>query len=91
MPLYEYQCSQCGKRFDVLQSIAADPLDKCIHCQGRVQKLVSAPSFQFKGGGFYITDYKQRPDAPAKTDAAADAAAPVAKKEAKERPDAGTR
>ena len=69
MPIYEYKCSKCGKIFERLQSVAAAPLRKCIYCQGRVEKIISQSSFQFKGSGWYITDYKKKgakSDAPAK-------------------------
>ena len=59
MPIYEYRCSKCGKTFEALQSITADPIGKCIHCQGKTKKIVSLSSFQFKGKGWYITDYKK--------------------------------
>ena len=58
MPLYEYQCEKCGKKFEVLQKINSEPLSECIHCRGPVKKLISVSSFQFKGSGWYITDYK---------------------------------
>jgi len=60
MPLYEYKCKKCHETFDVLQSINADPLEECIHCKGRVEKLISVSSFQLKGSGWYITDYKNK-------------------------------
>ena len=57
MPLYEYQCDQCGHRFEKIQKFS-DPLeDKCPTCGGPVHKLMSSPAIQFKGSGFYITDY----------------------------------
>ena len=57
MPLYEYQCDQCGHRFEKIQKFS-DPLeDKCPKCGGPVHKLMSSPAIQFKGSGFYITDY----------------------------------
>ncbi|MBN2398833.1 MAG: zinc ribbon domain-containing protein [Candidatus Aminicenantes bacterium] len=59
MPIYEYRCLKCGKTFEVLQSIAAHPIAKCIYCQGKTKKIVSLSSFQFKGNGWYITDYKK--------------------------------
>jgi len=59
MPIYEYRCSKCGKTFEALQSISAEPIRKCIHCQGKTKKIVSLSSFQFKGKGWYITDYKK--------------------------------
>lgn len=66
MPLYEYRCSKCGAVFEVLQKINDPPLKKCIHCQGSVKKLLSPPALQFKGNGWYVTDYsskdKQPPD-----------------------------
>jgi len=59
MPIYEYRCSKCGKTFEALQSISAAPMAKCIYCQGKTKKIVSLSSFQFKGNGWYITDYKK--------------------------------
>jgi putative FmdB family regulatory protein len=57
MPLYEYQCDACGHRFEKIQKFS-DPLeDTCPKCAGHVHKLVSSPAIQFKGSGFYITDY----------------------------------
>jgi putative FmdB family regulatory protein len=60
MPLYEYRCKGCNKIFEVLQKIDAEPLSECIHCGEPVEKLVSVSSFQFKGSGWYITDYKNK-------------------------------
>ncbi len=60
MPIYEYRCSKCGKTFEILQSISSDPVSKCIYCQGRTKKVISLSSFQFKGKGWYITDYKNK-------------------------------
>ena len=57
MPLYEYECDACGHRFEKIQKFS-DPLeDKCPKCGGHVHKLISSPAIQFKGSGFYITDY----------------------------------
>lgn len=59
MPTYEYECKSCGQRFDVYQSITADPLTECKACGGRVERLISAGGgLLFKGSGFYITDYR---------------------------------
>ncbi|MGD2085069.1 MAG: zinc ribbon domain-containing protein [Candidatus Aminicenantes bacterium] len=58
MPLYEYKCNECNKVFEVLQKMTADPLKKCIYCNGDVKKIISSTSFQFKGSGWYVTDYK---------------------------------
>jgi putative FmdB family regulatory protein len=57
MPLYEYECDVCGHRFEKIQKFS-DPLeDTCPKCGGPVHKLMSSPAIQFKGSGFYITDY----------------------------------
>ena len=72
MPIYEYRCSKCGKTFEALQSISAEPITKCSHCHGKTKKIVSRSSFQLKGKGWYLSDYKKRgesektPDAPKK-------------------------
>jgi putative FmdB family regulatory protein len=58
MPLYEYRCNDCEKVFEVLQKITAEPLGKCLYCAGSVEKLISSTSFQLKGSGWYVTDYK---------------------------------
>ena len=57
MPLYEYQCLTCGKRTEVLQRFEDAPLAACPACGGEVKKLISSPAFQFKGTGWYATDY----------------------------------
>src|SRR5262245_47808192 len=57
MPLYEYQCLQCGRRTEILQRLDEAPLAACPHCGGEVKKLISSPAFQFKGSGWYVTDY----------------------------------
>jgi putative FmdB family regulatory protein len=68
MPIYEYRCLQCGKTFEALQSIAARPIAKCIYCQGKTKKIVSLSSFQFKGKGWYDTDYKHHTGSEKKND-----------------------
>jgi putative FmdB family regulatory protein len=57
MPLYEYKCTRCGAVFESLQKVNDPPLKKCIHCHGTVKKLLSPPALQFKGSGWYVTDY----------------------------------
>lgn len=57
MPIYEYECLQCGKRTELLQRLDEAPLANCPQCNGEVRKLVSAPAVQFKGSGWYVTDY----------------------------------
>jgi putative FmdB family regulatory protein len=57
MPLYEYLCESCSHRFERIQKFSDAPLTECPSCGGRVNKLPSSPAIQFKGSGFYITDY----------------------------------
>lgn len=57
MPLYEYQCDACSHRFERIQKFSDPPVDACPQCGGTVRKLMSSPAIQFKGSGFYITDY----------------------------------
>ena len=61
MPLYEYQCDACGHRFELIRRFSDAPIESCPHCQsGPVKRLQSAPAIQFKGSGFYITDYARQ-------------------------------
>jgi len=57
MPLYEYKCHGCGKNFEVRQKFADEPLTAHEECGGEVESLISAPTLQFKGTGWYVTDY----------------------------------
>jgi putative FmdB family regulatory protein len=57
MPLYEYHCSSCGRTTEALQSFSDDPLTVCEACGGELKKLLSSPAFQFKGSGWYVSDY----------------------------------
>jgi putative FmdB family regulatory protein len=70
MPLYEYLCDACGHQFEVIQKFSDARVETCPKCGGRVHKMQSAPAIQFKGSGFYITDYAKK-DGPsaARTDA----------------------
>lgn len=67
MPLYEYKCTKCGAVFELLQKVNDPPLVKCIHCQGPVKKLLSPPAIQFKGSGWYVTDYAAKDNHASKT------------------------
>lgn len=60
MPLYEYQCEACGRRFERIQKFSDPPVETCPTCGGKVHKLVSSPAFQFKGTGWYVTDYSRK-------------------------------
>jgi putative FmdB family regulatory protein len=57
MPLYEFECEACSHRFEVIQKFSDPPPEKCPVCCGHVKKLLSSPAIQFKGSGFYLTDY----------------------------------
>ena len=71
MPLYEYKCKKCRETTEVLQKAKDKPPEKCPKCGGSVAKLVSSPAIQFKGTGWYITDYpKKGPGAAEATDGA---------------------
>ena len=61
MPIYEYECRECGHVFDALQKMSADPLSDCPDCgKPELRKLLSAPNFRLKGGGWYETDFKDK-------------------------------
>ena len=61
MPIYEYQCTKCNDRTEVIQKFTDPPYAVCDKCGGDVRKLMSAPAIQFKGSGFYKTDYASTP------------------------------
>jgi putative FmdB family regulatory protein len=79
MPLYEYQCDACAHRFEVIQKFSDSPIDLCPKCGGAVKKLLSSPAIQFKGTGWYITDYARS----GKTDSGAAPASSETKAESK--------
>ncbi len=57
MPIYEYKCQQCGSQFEKRQSVSDEPLSSCEKCHGKLEKQWSLSGFQFKGAGWYVTDY----------------------------------
>jgi putative FmdB family regulatory protein len=57
MPLYEYECFLCGHRFERIRRVAEASSVNCPECQGKVRRLLTAPALQFKGSGWYVTDY----------------------------------
>jgi putative FmdB family regulatory protein len=73
VPLYEYQCARCG-RFEIIQRFSDDPLRTCPTCGDEVQKMLSAPAIQFKGTGWYITDYARKGGGGAEKKSTGDAA-----------------
>ncbi|MGH9323087.1 MAG: FmdB family zinc ribbon protein [Vicinamibacteria bacterium] len=96
MPIYEYRCTKCGHRFEAIQKVDDAPLSKCEKCKGKTERLISSPAIQFKGSGWYITDYARKgetssssssgsessgKDSPAETAATEKPAAPKKSKE----------
>jgi putative FmdB family regulatory protein len=60
MPLYEYRCKKCGHRLEKIQKFSDQPLKKCPECGGPLEKLISASTVQFKGSGWYVSDYGKK-------------------------------
>jgi len=83
VPLYEYQCVKCGKRTEKIENVSGPHLKKCPHCGGRVERTLTAPAIQFKGSGWYVTDYAGKSSAKdgATTESAATDAKDAAPKE----------
>jgi len=75
LPLYPYRCTQCNHRFEKIQSFSAAPELECQVCHGLLERTLTAPSFNFKGAGWYVNDYSSKSAAPAAD--AAPAAAPA--------------
>ena len=68
MPLYEYECKKCGHRFERIQKFSDAMVKKCPDCGGKVEQMISAPAVQFKGSGWYVTDYAKRSGSSASSD-----------------------
>jgi putative FmdB family regulatory protein len=80
MPLYEYQCKKCGHRFEKIQKFSDKMIKKCPECGGSVEQMISAPAVQFKGSGWYVTDYgKQGSAAPASSSSESESSAKESK------------
>ncbi len=67
MPIYEYECSKCGKTSEAMQRFSDPPLTECGHCHGQLRKLISMSTFHLKGSGWYTTDYAGKNQSTAKT------------------------
>lgn len=80
MPLYEYRCETCGELVEILQRTGDPPPSECARCGGSMRKLLSAPALQFKGSGWYVTDYARagKKDAEAAPPSTAEPAKPAA-------------
>lgn len=68
MPLYEYECKKCGHRFERIQKFSDALVKKCPECGGKVEQMISAPAVQFKGSGWYVTDYAKRSGTPSSSE-----------------------
>jgi putative FmdB family regulatory protein len=68
MPLYEYKCKKCGHTFEKIQKFSDKMVKKCPECGGAVEQTISAPAVQFKGSGWYVTDYAKKASSPASSD-----------------------
>jgi len=60
MPIYEYECRKCQAHTEAFQKLSDKPLTRCKKCGGRLEKVISAPAIQFKGSGWYVTDYSNK-------------------------------
>ena len=92
MPLYEYQCTKCHRRTEKIESVSGPHLKKCPHCGAKVERLLAAPAIQFKGAGWYVTDYAGKKNTGAESTATdkSDSKEPAAKEPAKESKDKKT-
>jgi putative FmdB family regulatory protein len=77
VPLYEYKCLKCGRNTEKIETVSGPHLKKCPHCGGKVESVITAPAIQFKGTGWYVTDYAGK--SAAKTPGTADGASSEAK------------
>jgi putative FmdB family regulatory protein len=87
MPLYEYECKKCGHRFEKIQLYSAKMVKKCPECGGQVEQMISAPAVQFKGSGWYVTDYAKKSSSPGSSGDSAS----KEKKDDKSKSDSGTK
>jgi putative FmdB family regulatory protein len=86
LPLYEYKCAKCGNRFEKIESVSAPEKQKCPKCGGRAERQIAAPAIQFKGSGWYVTDYAKS-SAPKSCDASGDGASKAADKTSESKTD----
>lgn len=90
MPLYEYSCSKCGHRFERIENHRASATKKCPKCGAKAERMLAAPAIQFKGSGWYVTDYAGKSGGEAKkAETSTEAAKPAATKEAKPAKESG--
>ena len=93
MPIYEFRCKKCNAHIEVFQKVKDKPPVKCKKCGGRLEKMMSAPAIQFKGEGWYVTDYSRKGSKPEKEtggETGASADKPKAKDNSMKKTDADT-
>ena len=90
MPLYEYECKKCGRRVEKIQKFSDPPLTTCESCGGELDQLISSPAIQFKGSGWYVTDYARKSSAPVDGASGGSSTATDKKEEKKEKDTAKT-
>ena len=88
MPLYEYECKKCGHRFEKIQLYSDKMVKKCPECGGQVEQMISAPAVQFKGSGWYVTDYAKKSSSPGSSGSGGDSSSKE-KKDDKPKSDSG--
>lgn len=86
MPLYEYECTKCQKRTEKIENTSGPHLKKCPHCGGKVERLLAPPAIQFKGSGWYVTDYAGKKSAASESAPADKTAEGATSKEATKEP-----
>jgi putative FmdB family regulatory protein len=91
MPLYEYECKKCGHRFEKIQLYSAKMVKKCPECGGQVEQMISAPAVQFKGSGWYVTDYAKKSSSPGASGSSSDSSSSKEKKDDKAKSDSGSK
>jgi len=88
LPLYEYECAKCGHRFEKIENASASATKKCPQCGGKAQRLLAAPAIQFKGSGWYVTDYAAKSSGSGSAESTGDGASAKAEKPAEKSADA---
>ena len=79
MPIYEFRCKKCGNQIEVIQKMSDKPPAKCKKCGGRLEKMISQTTFQFKGEGWYVTDYARKDSVSEKVEKELSSPEPAAK------------
>lgn len=90
MPLYEYKCRKCGHRFEKIESLSAATTKKCPECGGKAGRQITAPAIQFKGSGWYVTDYAGKKSGGATNEKSGEAAPAAPAKAAEAKPAASS-